>query len=407
MYAGNVYTRLTVNIGGLSTNLTTLRANLFLSATVAAVGIACPIALSFTLKSLSDATTLQAFAAGAALCSTSLGTTFTVLSTSGLTESRLGIALSSAAMMDDAVGLVMVEVISNLGHSSFDAITGIRPVLVSLALAILLPLACRWVVRPLTLKVWQPLEDSAESLRRFLGFRVGMLMVHTGVLLALVTGSTFAGTSNLFASYLAGAAVTWWSSLRDEQKNTRVPDSSPELKEMPSRRGETREPDRPVSTPSQDTTLICPVPTAASESENPNNEKTADQSVGPASVSAPQLSGLAIYEHYYASPVRYILKPFFFASIGFSIPVTQLFEGAIVWRGVIYAILMTIAKLLCGLCLISFPRTPAPYKSLQSMVLVILQSCWSLLGRQPREKKDKDSAAQANENQPAQAAKKP
>merc|ERR1712093_57658 len=76
--------------GGLDTNFRSLKANLFLSTAGAITGIGLPMALSFVLQSLSNATPLQAFAAGAALCSTSLGTTFTILSTSGLSSTRLG-----------------------------------------------------------------------------------------------------------------------------------------------------------------------------------------------------------------------------------------------------------------------------------------------------------------------------
>ncbi|OAA52913.1 Cation/H+ exchanger [Cordyceps fumosorosea ARSEF 2679] len=109
--------------GGLSTSLPSLKANLFLSSWVAMTGIVFPIGLSFVLRYSFEATPLQCFAAGAALSSTSLGTTFTVLSTSGLARSRLGVVLTSAAMMDDVIGLVMVQIISNLGQnsSSFDS----------------------------------------------------------------------------------------------------------------------------------------------------------------------------------------------------------------------------------------------------------------------------------------------
>src|SRR5688500_14323111 len=107
--------------------------------------------LSFLLAPLVGASSLQAFAAGAALCSTSLGTTFTLLATSGLSSTRLGVVLTSAAMMDDVVGLIMVQVISNLGSSSsLAAVTVIRPVFVSLAFATLLPVACRFIVLPIT-----------------------------------------------------------------------------------------------------------------------------------------------------------------------------------------------------------------------------------------------------------------
>ena len=47
---------------------------------------------------------MQAFAAGASLCSTSLGTTFSVMQASGLSTTRTGVVLTSAAMMDDVVG---------------------------------------------------------------------------------------------------------------------------------------------------------------------------------------------------------------------------------------------------------------------------------------------------------------
>lgn len=51
-------------------------------------GNCLPIALFSSLLALAHAKPLQAFPAGAALCCTSLGTTFTVLSTSGLTTTR-------------------------------------------------------------------------------------------------------------------------------------------------------------------------------------------------------------------------------------------------------------------------------------------------------------------------------
>jgi Kef-type K+ transport system membrane component KefB len=103
--------------------------------------------LSFYLLGIADATPQQAFAAGAALCSTSLGTTFTLLSSMGLMTSRLGIVLSSAAMLDDMVGLVMVQIISNLGTaSSLSTMTVVRPTLVSLAA--LLPITGIFFIKP-------------------------------------------------------------------------------------------------------------------------------------------------------------------------------------------------------------------------------------------------------------------
>lgn len=90
--------------GGLLTSFKSLKANLFLSSGVAATGIGLPIAFSYVLMKMGEATPLKAFAAGAALCATSLGTTFAVMSASGLITTRMGVVLTSAAMMDDVVG---------------------------------------------------------------------------------------------------------------------------------------------------------------------------------------------------------------------------------------------------------------------------------------------------------------
>ena len=91
-------------IGGLCMSFKSLKANLWLSWCVALTGVCLPIGMSYILMVLTDATPLQAFAAGASLCSTSLGTTFTIMQASGLTATRIGVVLSSAAMIDDIIG---------------------------------------------------------------------------------------------------------------------------------------------------------------------------------------------------------------------------------------------------------------------------------------------------------------
>ncbi|KAK5126031.1 hypothetical protein LTR85_011386 [Meristemomyces frigidus] len=314
--------------GGLATNVASLKANLFLSATVALVGISAPIGLSFALQGLLNVTPLQTFAAGAALCSTSLGTTFTVLTTSGLSESRLGVVLTSAAMMDDVVGLVMVQVISNLGGAStFSWVTVVRPIGVSVAFAVLLPLLCLWVVKPLTVLYYEALTSAkASSMHSTSANRVAALAFNTAVLLAPVTGSSYAGTSNLFAAYLAGACTSWldelWSGLYGEQKRRAI---------------------SPVASRGQGGVQRQSVGSASTEVDRNDQQER-------------PTTGVQIYEQYCGSAVEAILKPFFFASIGFSIPISRMFEGGIIWRGFVYAGLMALGKLLCGLCLVSVAR---------------------------------------------------
>ncbi|TIA50472.1 Sodium/hydrogen exchanger [Aureobasidium pullulans] len=336
--------------GGLSTSFASLWSNIYLSGLVALIGITLPIGLSYVLMGLLGATPVQAFAAGAALCSTSLGTTFTILNTSGLDKSRLGVILSSAAMLDDVAGLVMVQVISNLGQSadSFTAITVIRPVFVSIAFAVVAPAVCWAIVKPITkstLAQTGKKDEEQSNLRTWICTPVAAFIAHTLVLLGLVTGSTYAGTSNLFAAYIAGAVINWWDALVDATLQEQV---SASITEKKARKGKkTTQPQREGA--------VVSSPTSSDNSAPDACEPAIDR---PVSATHDKLRGAVVYEHMYAPAMNTILKPFFFASIGFSIPITQMFRGAIVWRGIVYTILMILGKLACGLVLVRFTSTP-------------------------------------------------
>jgi len=259
------------------------------------------MALSFILQSLVKATPIQAFAAGAALCSTSLGTTFTILSTSGLSTTRLGTVLSSAAMMDDVIGLVMVQVISNLGESadSFNWVTVVRPLAVSAGLAIAVPLLCLFVARPITLsfnrmRASSPNGIVAKSIRN----QYTPLVIHTAILLALVTGATYAGTSNLFAAYLAGASVSWWDSEVPHLNKPSVP-----LKTHSKDENSTLE----LSTAHQVGLATDGILSNHSESQLDGVESEESHNECPS-------KGASVYHKYYAVSVQRVLKPFFFVS---------------------------------------------------------------------------------------------
>lgn len=66
----------------------------------------------------------------------------------------------------------------------------------------------------------------------------------------------------------------------------------------------------------------------------------ATNSIESASGKAP----LKQYEQNYKQLMEFVLMPFFFVSIGFSIPIGSMFTGAIVWNGLAYALLMIAAK---------------------------------------------------------------
>ncbi|KZF26439.1 hypothetical protein L228DRAFT_279641 [Xylona heveae TC161] len=345
MQVGYLGLILLVYEGGLSTSYSALRKDLLLSVGVAATGVALPIGLSYSLQGIAGASKLESFAAGAALCSTSLGTTFTVLSTSGLASTRLGVVLSSAAMLDDIVGLVMAQLISNMHGSTFSLspITIVRPILVFIGLIIALLLACRFVILPATRGLNALRRRSPNgNLQWALSRKETAILMHILVLVGLIAGATCAGTSNLLAAYLAGASLSWWDT--DVEHSTMKEES---LASLNSSQNGNREPAR------AELTVVNSTNTQTSE-QNPTSREERD--IGNASESingtSSRTSGVEIYHDYFSAAVQRILKPLFFASIGFSIPISQLFSPRIIWRGIVYAILMTLGKLACGLWLV-------------------------------------------------------
>ena len=231
-------------------------------------------------------------------------------------------------MLDDVVGLVMVEVISDIGRSgaSISAVTVVRPVLVPIAFALCAVILCRFVVAPITVFANSRRAASPPSkLNKVLQWHGTPLTIHTALLLALVASSSYAGTSNLFAAYLGGAAIGWWDS------------------EVPHVGRGTSQPGRDGS--------------AGREGERPDGNVTTSAGGDlPQGGSEPSASGCETFEKYYRPAVKWVLQPFFFASIGFSIPITRMFTGAVIWRGIVYSVLMAVGKLICGLWLIRFPE---------------------------------------------------
>ncbi|KGO70924.1 Cation/H+ exchanger [Penicillium italicum] len=357
--------------GGLSTSIKSLKANILISTAVAITGICVPMGLSFILKELVSATSLQSFAAGAALSATSLGTTFTILSTTQLTTTRLGIVTTSAAMLDDVVGLVMIQIISNIGGSatSFNSVTVIRPVFVSIGFAIGLLLLCAFCLQPGLKK----LLGCKDKFPAFTGTSQFAFLSHTCVLVGIMAGATYAGTSSLFAAYLAGVIVSWFDGLVAEAK-TPIPalQSGYSHAETSSHLGS------PQNTENQSTEE-----TSSSHAQSPRETEIVQDEIP---------TGELMYGKYYKEPVNRILIPLFFASIGFAIPITKMFSGQVVWRGIIYAMLMTIGKMITGLWLVRF--SPSPVACLVSTIQKLFScthsycaSPWSIRRTSNRNKK--------------------
>ncbi|KAF2971694.1 hypothetical protein GQX73_g1804 [Xylaria multiplex] len=336
---------LIVYAGGVETNVVALRKNFILSVAIAITGVIVPIGLSFALLAPagsflgtdSSATLLPAFAAGAALCSTSLGTTFSVLQASGLSRTRLGAALASAALLDDVVGLVMVRIITSLGQKGNNEI--------SVAFAVVVPLTCRYILKPGKTvlgrlvqggngKREEEMEGNTGDKMRITAWihsQEAAFVAQTALLILLIVAANYAGASILLAAYLAGVIVSWWSG---QKESSQPPSAENHLAETSSTERRAQGPGRPELELTGD----------RSSSEMIDQESPILQHTAP-----------GVFDIYYAQVVNRVLKPFFFASIGFSIPISQLFVGEIVRRGMIYSILMIIGKLVCGLWLVRFP----------------------------------------------------
>ena len=227
--------------GGLSTDIVLLRKNAYASVSVATIGLLMPIALSFLLlffpfSSPSGGTAyptpLAAFSAGASLCSTSLGTTFAILSAANMRKTRVGVVLVGAAMMDDVVGLVMVNIVTTLGKGGAGGWPIARPIAASFGLLLVTLAICPYLLRP----VWCWLlgavgsddeldaelhsNATAEATITKLLQNIPHLkfVLPTAVLIIFVTIASFIDASILFAAFIAGGVVSFLGAAGTEQQ---------------------------------------------------------------------------------------------------------------------------------------------------------------------------------------------
>lgn len=274
--------------GGLTIRLDLLKANFFLSVFAAAVGICLPIALCYLLLYLGFGYgALETFIVGAALSTTSMGTTFAVINSSSANidfkQTRIGTVLISAALFDDVIGLVMVSVISNLGGVNDGGDTNIgwlvgRPILASFAIGAVSPLLGRYAARPLYRRF---LQQRAAPL----GHRLTLTLM-AAILCAHLVVCAYAGASLLFGAFLAGIFLSM----------------------LPS---------------------------------SPAGEAAGDHG-DVVSGSLPKFD--TTFEKYISPAQTSILEPLFFASIGFAIPFQRLWTGTVIWRGIVFSLLMAIGK---------------------------------------------------------------
>ncbi|KAJ7248168.1 Cation/H+ exchanger [Mycena haematopus] len=274
---------------GLSTNPSLLFDNILLSCAIALSGMFLPIGLSMLLLRFGFGyPALQSFAAGAALSSTSLGTTLTILKPA-YRRTRTGTVLMAAALLDDIGGLVIAAILSRLSSSSsLSSSFIVRPILVSLGFAFAVPI--------LAIISRYAVEHTPCAGKSRLFSPSAQLLIMVATLSGFVAGAKYAGTSDLFGAFLAGGYLS------------HVFSSSSIL-----------------------------------------------ASASPPDVDAPVLA----FDKHVAPILQVLFSPLFFASIGSALPIRSLgsVDGSsrVIWRGIVYSILMGLAKVVVGLWVLVWP----------------------------------------------------
>jgi Kef-type K+ transport system membrane component KefB len=313
--------------GGLTTRMDLLKQNFSLSMLAATTGVVFPIGLSYLLLHLGFGFgAVETFIIGAALSTTSLGTTFAVIGGASksidLSQTRVGTVLVSAAVIDDVSGLVMSSVIGELGTLETSSNVNLgwligRPILASLLMAALTPVLTKYVLAPF--------------FRKYIEYRFARydhrsnIFLMVLVLSAFISIAAYSGTSVLFGAFLAGSVLTY------------LPSKHPE----------------------------GPFVVLTREEGEQNDDKSP--------------TFVHTFELYCSDVQKYLMEPLFFASIGFAIPFLDLWTGETVWKGIVYSLLMLFAKVS------GFFESCAPLfdgillTSIEQLIVGLWMPLWSLL----------------------------
>lgn len=337
-------------IGGLHTRLDSFQQSFFLSLLVASTGVIVPIGMSFLLLCFGYGYSAStAFACGAALASTSLGTTFFILSAQSthpdadpsgadakdMRHSRIGSVLLSAALIDDVIGLILVAILPTITASNHQLHGGslvgkiLRPIGVSAAFFLVVAMrpirsAFAWALQ------WPFSNVIPSQSNNFASINLFVLVV---LLSGFAAASFYAGASLLLGAWVAGCLLGHADEAGNEEEKRA---SRFEVGVVSISRQPTQEIDlQPMPTPRS-------APTSLRTTTRNNPERTGTKFC-------------ATYERFVLPVQTVLLEPFFFASIGFAVPFLGLWTRQVIWRGVAYAALMAVSKMAAGVWIFLWP----------------------------------------------------
>lgn len=168
----------------------------------------------------------------------------------------------------------------------FISLTVIRPVVVSIGFAVGLFLLCAFFIKP----IFKRILSAQRKIPDFMRSMQFAFLYQTIFLVGLVAGATYAGTSSLFAAYLAGVIVTWFDGMITRAED--APGDAPsEVSPTDSNSSNLRAQDNGTLRLSGQSRISNASSTSAQRGETPTGEK--------------------VYEKYYKQPVIRILIPLF------------------------------------------------------------------------------------------------
>lgn len=195
--------------------------------------------------------------------------------------------------------------------------TIVRPVLVSVAFAVVVPLVCLYILKPgkaafdRMSQKWDGKQQRGgeQDIKKKLKLMVWIrsqeagFVAQTAFLILLIVAADYAGASILLAAYLAGAVMSWWGSQQGVSSG-----------------------EAPVEPRSTE-------PSVSVEQQNGAGEQEPRSAAGDLSVrmidqgtDSPQHTTLIVFDTYYAQAVNRILKPFFFVSAFTNTPSSKVYE---------------------------------------------------------------------------------
>ncbi len=325
----------------MTTSLPTLVSLLPLAVAIALTGLLTPIAISFLLKPMFSFSLIHAFAAGAALSSTSLGTVLAVLGSPfigfKLQQTRLGTVLLGAAVMDDVVAFVLSQILTLLGSNSGGVGASIgRTIGVTFAFGLMAIPFARSCLAPIHNRYWNHRWRVAG------GDGLSIALLST-LFIGAIAGTGYAGTSTLYGVYTAGLIVSYLDDLGAAQDSSWAKSDDGAAMttalELDAFANSCSPMGRTLSLPSR--LELRPITPQIS-------------------LLTTHSSLLSAFEFYISPILNYLLLPLFFGSIGYSIPFIPLFRPRNIWKGIIYSLLMILSKGICGVWIWSWSTGASP-----------------------------------------------